>query len=93
MKNRVQLIEDKLRLALAPTYLEVVDESLAHLGHAQAGGAGHFSVIVVSSAFAGKTLIQRHQLVYQSLSDLMPSQIHALRIKAYTPDEFSTAKG
>lgn len=90
MSDRVQLIEDRLRQALAPTHIEVVDESLAHFGHAQAGGAGHFSLTIVAAAFAGKNLIQRHQMVYQVLSDLMQTEIHALSIRAYTPDEYST---
>lgn len=90
MNDRVRTIEDRLRQILSPTYLELIDASAAHAGHAQAGGAGHFYLTIVSPAFAGKNLVQRHQMVYQALSDLMPGQIHALSIRAYTPDEYST---
>jgi BolA protein len=90
MNERIRLIEQRLKQALSPIHVELIDASAAHAGHAQAGGAGHFYLTIVSQAFAGKTLVQRHQLVYQALSDLMPSQIHALSIQAYTPDEYST---
>lgn len=89
MSDRVQSIEDRLRQTLSPIYMELMDASAAHAGHAQAGGAGHFYLTIVSEAFAGKSLIQRHQMVYQALADLMQSEIHALSIRAYTPDEYS----
>ncbi|WP_022950120.1 BolA family protein [Methylohalobius crimeensis] len=92
MSDRVQMIEERLRQTLSPTHMELMDASAAHAGHAQAGGAGHFYLTIVSDAFAGKNLVQRHQMVYQALSDLMQSEIHALSIQAYTPDE-SANKG
>ncbi len=88
MRPRVERIEALLREAFAPSVLEVVDDSAAHRGHAgAASGAGHFDVRVVSPAFAGKTPIQRHRLVYQALAGMMHTEIHALSIKAYTPEE------
>lgn len=89
MSNRVRSIEDRLKQAFSPTYIELVDASAAHAGHAQVGGGGHFYLTIVSQSFAGKSLIQRHQMIYQVLSDLMQSDIHALSIRAYTPDEYS----
>lgn len=50
------------------------------------GGGDHFAVAVVSPAFAGKSLVERHQMVYRALTDLMP-RIHALQLKTVTPDE------
>lgn len=90
MNDRVRMIEDRLRQTLSPTYLELIDASAAHAGHAQAGGAGHFYLTIVSPVFAGKNLVQRHQMVYQALSELMAGHIHALSIRAYTPEEYST---
>ncbi len=90
MTDRVQRIQEKLQQALSPVHMELVDASAAHAGHAQAQGAGHFYLTIVSEAFEGKTPIQRHQMVYQALSDLMESEIHALSIQAFTPDEYST---
>ncbi|GAB6068329.1 BolA family transcriptional regulator [Methylothermus subterraneus] len=90
MNERVRSIEDRLRQAFSPTHMELIDASQAHAGHAEAGGAGHFYLRIVSPAFAGKSLVQRHQMVYQALAEFMPSQIHALSIQAYTPEEYST---
>lgn len=88
MNPQVALIEERLRAALAPQSLEIIDDSAAHAGHAGARDGGHFTVGVVSTAFAGKTLIQRHRLIYAALADLMRRDIHALSIsKAKTPDE------
>jgi len=88
MSDRVALIEERLRTALAPESLEIIDDSAAHAGHAGARDGGHFTVHIVSAAFAGKTLIQRHRLIYAALADLMHRDIHALSIsKAKTPDE------
>ncbi|HRD64597.1 MAG TPA: BolA family protein [Candidatus Competibacter sp.] len=85
---RVALLEERLRAALAPERLEIVDDSAAHAGHAGAREGGHFTVRIVSAAFAGKTLIQRHRLVHAAVADLMRRDIHALSInKTQTPDE------
>jgi BolA protein len=86
-QQRVALIRDRLSEALAPQRLNIIDESHKHAGHAQAGGAGHYVVEIVADAFAGKNLIQRHRLVYDALGDAMNTEIHALSIRASTPDE------
>ncbi len=58
--------------------------------HLEVEGDGqHFYATIVSSAFAGKRLVQRHQMVYAALGDRMKAEIHALSIKAFTPDEFA----
>ena len=81
----------RARLAtLAPTVIEITDDSADHVGHACAqGGAGHFSLVVVSQGFAGLSRLARHQRVLRELADLLPHPIHALSIKALTPEEFS----
>ncbi|HEV8646997.1 MAG TPA: BolA family protein [Burkholderiales bacterium] len=81
------LIRERLA-PLAPDTLEVFDESHEHAGHAGAKeGGGHYQLVIVSREFAGKPAVARHRLVYQALSDLMPSRIHALAIQAYAPEE------
>ena len=58
-------------------------------GHLNVSGDGaHFEAVVVSDAFEGKSRVQRHQLVYQTLGDRMRGEIHALSMKTYTPDEW-----
>ena len=87
MSDRATLIEHRLRTALAPERLVIVDDSAAHAGHAGARDGGHFTVQIVSAAFAGKTPIQRHRLVHAAVADLMHREIHALSIRAWTPEE------
>ena len=88
MNDRVALIEQRLRAALAPQHLKVEDESAKHAGHAGAReGGGHFDVTIVSAQFAGKSLLQRHRLVYDALGEAMRKDIHALSIHALAPDE------
>jgi BolA protein len=75
---------------LAPSALEIHDESAEHVGHAGAAdGGGHFSVLIVSNAFRGISRLERHQKVLARVSDLLPHPIHALSIKALAPEEFS----
>jgi BolA protein len=75
--------------ALAPSQLDLVDESARHAGHAGAapGGNTHWRLTIVSAAFAGKPTVARHRMVYQALGDLMQHPIHALAIRARAPDE------
>ena len=86
--ERVARIRSLLAAALAPTHLEVADESHKHAGHAGArGGQGHFSVDIVSEAFRGKLPLARHRLVYAALGGMMQTDIHALAIRARAPGE------
>ena len=86
--QRVERIRALLADALQPLSLDVVDDSHKHAGHAGArGGQGHFGVDIVSAAFAGKSPLARHRMVYAALGDLMQSDIHALAIRARTPEE------
>ncbi|WP_353571388.1 BolA family protein [Candidatus Albibeggiatoa sp. nov. BB20] len=87
MSHRIQLIQDKITAALSPTHFNIVDNSAQHAGHASAKGGGHFEVTIISEQFAGLSLVKRHQLVYSVVQDLMNTEIHALSIKAYTPEE------
>lgn len=84
---RMETMERLLREALPVEALELVDESHLHVGHVGHGGAGHFSLFIVSEAFAGKGRVQRHQLVYKILAQLMGREIHALAIVAKTSKE------
>ena len=76
-------IETLIRSGLPEATVRVVD---------QVGDGNHFQSVVVAAAFAGKSLVKRHQLVYGSLSGAMADRIHALSIKAYTPDEWERTR-
>jgi BolA family transcriptional regulator, general stress-responsive regulator len=92
--NTEQLIRERLA-QLAPESLEVFDDSHEHVGHVGAKeGGGHYQLVIVSGQFAGKNVVARHRLIYEALSDLMRTRIHALSIRAYAPEEMGTsAKG
>jgi BolA protein len=86
--TRTERIVSELRKALHTDQVELIDDSHLHAGHAGAReGKGHFRVRVVSAEFDGLRTLQRHQLVYRSLGELMQTDIHALSITALTPDE------
>lgn len=86
--KRIEQIKQRLIEGLDAESVDVIDESHLHAGHAGAKtGMGHFNVTIIADAFAGKSLIERHRQVYTALGDMMQTDIHALSIKAYTPDE------
>ncbi len=88
-----EIIKNKLTEAINPTEIEVIDNSQAHAGHAGAQrGGGHFHVNITAEAFEGKSMVQRHQIIYQALGDLMKKEIHALGINANAPSETTTRK-
>ncbi|ORU93781.1 MAG: cell division protein BolA [Cycloclasticus sp. symbiont of Bathymodiolus heckerae] len=94
MTNRTDIIKETLTEALQPTFIQVLDDSQAHAGHEGAkSGGGHFYLTIVSDEFDNKSRIQRHQLVYKALGDMMKSDIHALSIKAFTPEEQPQQQG
>ncbi len=79
-------IEARLRAALHPTRLEVIDESAAHAGHAGAGTEGygtHFRVRIASPLFAGKPRVAQHRLVYDSLQLFIAQGLHAIAIETF----------
>lgn len=80
-------LSEILTAALAPTALEVRDDSALHAGHAGAREGRHFSVRVVSPAFDGLSRLARHRLVYDAARPLIAEGIHALAIEARTPAE------
>ena len=82
-------IDGRLRAALSPTDLTVVDESSRHAGHAGArpGGESHFRVHIVADAFKGKTRLETHRMVNEALRAELAAGIHALAIHASAPGE------
>jgi len=87
-------IREKLNEAFSPSNLAVENESAKHAGHTGARdhlgrntGETHFRVVVVSEKFAGKSLVERHRQINTILKDELAGPVHALAIKALTPDE------
>ena len=79
-----EALRQRLAELLAPTVLEVLDESADHAGHAGADGSGygtHFRVRIASPMFAGRTRVARHRLVYDALQDFVDRGLHALAIE------------
>ena len=77
------------RLAtLAPSALELIDESHLHAGHAGARSGGrHYRLSIVSEQFDGRRTMERHRIIYAALGDLMQHDIHALSITARAPGD------
>jgi BolA protein len=88
----VEAIRRALRSELAPEHLAVCDESERHRRHAGArAGGGHFRVTVVSGAFAGRGRLERHRMVYAALGAALGGEIHALAVRALTPEEWEAS--
>lgn len=88
--TRIDRIRRQIEAALAPSLLELGDDSARHAGHpGAASGGGHYTVKIVSERFEGLRLVMRHRLVYDSLHDMMKTEIHALAITALAPSELS----
>ena len=82
-------IREKLTAEFSPDALDVINDSHRHAGHAGSPGTGesHFTVAIVSAAFAGKSRLKRHRLVNTCLATELAGGVHALAIKAHAPGE------
>jgi BolA protein len=79
--NSVEFIRQQLTEKLSPTQLEIIDDSAAHVGHVGAKGGGHYTVSIAAPLFEGKSRVECHRLVYQSLGNVVGNEIHALSIR------------
>ena len=86
MSTRAQWIEETLRTELAPSHLEITDESGQHAGERV---ESHFRVVVVSDRFEGQMLIKRHRLTQDPLKPAFEQGLHALALHTYTPAEWA----
>lgn len=82
-------ITTRLTHALAPSKLEVINDSARHRGHMGDDGSGesHFTVVIESEAFAGKSRLERQRMVNRALGDIMVERVHALAIRATAPGD------
>jgi len=86
-----QTIDTKLRAGLAPSHLQVINES--HMHNVPVGSESHFKVVAVAEAFAGQRLIQRHRRINALLADELAGGVHALSLHTLTPDEWAARSG
>ena len=84
-------IQDILQNKFAPDYIKIVDDSDRHRGHAgqKESGGSHYTIILVSDSFEGKTLLERHRAVYDAVEMDRSESIHAFALKVYTSKEWS----
>ena len=89
---KFSMIITRLEDRLAASHVEVIDETAQHAGHAESlqVGGDHFSVLIVAEQFTGKTLVERHRAVYAVLQEELKAAIHALKIQALAPSEWSS---
>jgi len=82
-------IESLLTAAFAPTRLQVINDSAQHRGHMGDDGSGesHFTVVVESAAFAGKSRVERQRMVNTALGDIPGGRVHAMAIRAFAPED------
>jgi len=85
------IVEEKLKAALGPTHLEVIDESSMH--NVPPGAESHFKVVIVSAKFEGIPLLRQHQLVNEALKEELKQAIHALSIVTKTPQQWGANRG
>ena len=84
MRPSASDLHDLLMRSFSGAQIEVTDDSHLHAGHAGSrDGAGHYTVKIIWHDFAGKSTLARHRLVYDSVRDRMPHDIHALSIQAF----------
>ena len=82
-------MEQLLTAAFAPSRLDVINDSARHHGHAGDDGSGesHFTLVIESSEFAGKSRLERQRMVNRALGDIPGERVHAIAIRAYAPGE------
>lgn len=83
-------LQRKLETTLSPIHLEVINESERH--SVPAGSESHFKVVAVSTAFEGKSLVDRHRMINQIVAEELKESIHALALHLYTPSEWAKKK-
>jgi BolA protein len=87
--DRIEELKRRIATGVSAQRVDVQDDSALHRGHAGArGGAGHYTVSVVAESFAGLDRLARHRAVYAAVGDMIPGEVHALVVRAFTPDEW-----
>ena len=86
----IDLIKNKIKEQINISQIEIIDESASHANHPGNSGGGHYKALIISDDFEGKNLVERHQIIYQALGELMTNEIHAFSMKTMTNTEFKS---
>ena len=90
--NLVQEIKSRLKKTIAIDHLTIMDDTGKHLRHQHYDGGRHFQIKIVSSAFEGISLLDRHKLVYRALDSMIKNEIHALGLRTLATSEWKNDK-
>ena len=90
--NLVHEIKFRLKKTMAIDHLTIMDDTSKHLRHQHYDGGRHFKIKIVSSAFEGVSLLDRHKLVYQALDGMIKNEIHAIGLKTIATSEYKNEK-
>jgi len=86
----INLIKNKIKEQINISKIEIINESAGHENHPGNSGGGHYKALIISNDFEGKNLVERHQIIYQALGELMTNEIHAFSMKTMTENEFKS---
>ena len=92
ISQNARVLDERLRAAFGPCEISIRDESAAHAGHAGHGDGSHLAVRVIATQFHGLRTLERHRLVYAAAGDLLAGALHALKVKAETPEEAAASR-
>lgn len=84
-------LEEKIKAALDPTFMEIIDESSKHFKH-KGTYDSHFSVLIVSQVFENMTRLERHRYMYKLLEKELKGPVHALALHLFAPREYGCSK-
>ena len=90
--NLFHEIKSRLKKTMVIDHLTIMDDTGKHLRHQHYDGGGHFQIKIVSSAFEGLSLLDRHKLVYQALDGMIKNEIHAIGLKTIATSEYINEK-
>lgn len=82
-----ETIEQKIRDALQPAHLDVINESHRH--SVPANSETHFKLVIVSESFSDQSLVNRHRSINKLLAEQLSGGVHALALHTMTPDEWT----
>ena len=86
----IDIIKNNIKSKINIIKIEIIDQSANHANHPGNSGGGHYKALIISNDFDGKNLVERHQMIYKALGELMTTEIHAFSMKTITSEEFKT---